>query len=115
MAPLYADGKSKKLTIVIAESWADHPIARHGMEVDWLVNEHCDTLLIEGHVDLVTAAQAMRAEGGPGFPQPGHSWMRYMRAPEGELDDSEEPFGWRGECPRGARGAEPVTISVRCT
>ena len=52
MGRLYADSKSKKQTTVIAGSWVDDVVARHGMEVDWLVNERCDTLVIEGHVDL---------------------------------------------------------------
>lgn len=86
------------------------------MEVDWLVNEHCDTLVIEGHVDLSVAAEAMKREsGGYVFPAPRHAWMRYMKAPEGELDEGEGPFGWRGECQSSDRGAKPVTIAVRNT
>ncbi|MBN3785519.1 hypothetical protein [Burkholderia sp. Ac-20353] len=115
MARLYADGKSKKLIAVVTESWSYHVIARHGMEVDWLVNERCDMLVIEGYVDLEAAAEAMQREGGNDFPAPRHAWMRYMRAPEGELDEGGDRNGWRGECQRGDRGAEPVTISVRNT
>lgn len=86
------------------------------MEVDWLVNERCDTLVIEGHVDLSAAAEAMRRESnGYAFPAPRHAWMRFMKAPEGELEEGENRFGWRGECKRGDRGAEAVTISVRNT
>lgn len=115
MGRLYADGKSKPVTTVIAESWTDNVIARHGMEVDWLVNEHCETLVVEGHVDLVTAAEAMQRESGNDFPAPRHAWMRYMQTPAGELDEGEDRSGWRGECQRGDKGAEPVTISVRNT
>jgi hypothetical protein len=114
MGRLYADGRSKRLTTVIAESWVDDVISRHGMEVNWLVNERCDTLVIEGHVDLVAAAEAMRREStGYEFPAPRHAWMRYMNAPEDE--PVEAGHGWRGECQRGDRGAEPVTIAVRNT
>lgn len=116
MGRLYADGKSKKLTTVIAESWTNVVMARSEMEADWLVNEHCDTLVIEGHVDLSPAAEVMQRESsGHVFPAPRHAWMRYMKAPEGELEEGEDRFGWRGECQRGDRGAEPVTISVRNT
>lgn len=114
MGRLYADGKSKPLLTVIAESWVEDVTPRHGLEVDWLVNEHCETLVIEGHVDLSAAAEAMRRESsGFVFPTPRHAWMRYMNAPHSELDEGEDRSGWRGECRRADRGAEPVTIFVR--
>lgn len=116
MGRLYADGESKALMTVVAETWAADETVRDWLEVDWLVNEHCDTLVIEGHVDLSAAAEAMRRESsGVVFPTPRHAWMRYMKAPDGELDDGAGRFGWRGECRRIDRGAEPVTISVRNT
>jgi hypothetical protein len=116
MGRLYTDGKSTPLTIVIAESWTDDVVVRHPMEVDWLVNERCDTLVIEGHVDISAAAEAMRRESsGHEFPAPRHAWMRYMKVPDGEFDEGENRFDWRGECKRSDRGAEAVTISVRNT
>lgn len=114
MGRLYADGKSKPLTMVIAESRTDDVVARPAMAVEWLVNERCDTLVIEGHVDLAAAAEAMQREStGYEFPAPRHAWMRYMNAPEDE--PVESGYGWRGECLRGDKGAEPVTIAVRNT
>lgn len=114
MAPLYADGRSKMVATVVAESWIDDVPACPGMKVDWFVNEDCDTLVIEGHVDLSAADEAMQRESsGYDFPAPRHAWMRSTRAPDGE--PIEAGYGWRGECQRGDRGAEPVTISVRNT
>ncbi|UEP39760.1 hypothetical protein LL998_34030 (plasmid) [Burkholderia ambifaria] len=114
MGRLYADGKSKPLFTVVAESWSEDTTSRHGVEVDWLFNEHCVTLLIEGQVDLAGAAAAMQRESsGYEFPAPRHAWMRYMSAPEDE--PVESGYGWRGECQRGEKGAEPVTIAVRNT
>jgi hypothetical protein len=113
---LYWQGKATKLTSVVAEVAPAAVVTRSpGLNVDWLVNERCDTLVIEGHVDLAAAARAMHLEGGTGFPEPRHAWMRYMNVPDGELDESDGRHEWRGECPRGAKGAEPVTISVRTT
>jgi hypothetical protein len=115
MPRLYADGKAKILTTVVSESWTDHVKIPRGMEVNWLVNEHCDTLVIEGHVDLAEASNAMDVVGGPGFSAPRHTWMRFMSVPDGELNESDDRYGSLGECQRGAKGAEPVTISVRNT
>ncbi|CAG4900295.1 hypothetical protein [Paraburkholderia gardini] len=96
---LYWQGKATPLTSVVAEVIQVTPMTSTGLAVDWLVNEQCDTLLIEGHVDLVAAAQAMHLEGGDAFPAPRHAWFRYMNAPE---DEPVEPgHGWRGECTRG--------------
>ncbi|CAB3754888.1 hypothetical protein LMG29542_02479 [Paraburkholderia humisilvae] len=84
------------------------------MAVDWLVNERCDTLVIEGHVELAAAVEAMQREStGYEFPAPRHAWMRYMNAPE--YEPVESGYGWRGECQRGDKGAEAVTIAVRST
>jgi hypothetical protein len=116
MGRRHADCKSKPLLTIITESWAQDAKVRHAMEVDWLVNEHCDTLVIERHVDLSAAADAMKCESsGYVFPAPRNAWMRYMKAPVRELDDGEGRFGWRGECQVSDQGAEPVTISVRNT
>lgn len=115
MANLYWQGKATKLTSAVAEFVPTVVTISPGLSVDWLVNEHCDTLVIEGHVDLELAAEAMRCDGGHDFPQPRHAWMRYMAVPDGELVDSDDRSGWRGECQCGERGAEPVTISVRKT
>ncbi|MFM0411236.1 hypothetical protein [Paraburkholderia dipogonis] len=112
MARLYADGGAKKRTAVVNE-WRTAPVVvSSSLTVDWLVNERCDTLVIEGHVDLTTANDAMQREC-KGFPAPRHAWMRYMNAPEDE--PVESGYGWRGECQRGDKGAEPVTIAVRNT
>ena len=112
MARLYADGGAKKRTAVVAESLTTPVTVSSGMAVDWLVNENCDTLVIEGHVDLAEATDAMQRESRD-FPAPRHAWMRYMDAPEDE--PVESGYGWRGECQRGDKDAEPVTISVRNT
>jgi hypothetical protein len=81
MGRLYAGGKSKPVMTVIAESWAENVIVRHGMEVDWLLNEHCETLVIEGRVDLSAAAEAMQRESsGHVFPALRHAWMRFTTA-----------------------------------
>ncbi|MEZ0605720.1 hypothetical protein ACAX43_26660 [Paraburkholderia sp. IW21] len=112
MARLYADGGAKKRTALAAKSLTAPVAVSSGMAVDWLVNENCDTLVIEGHVDLAAATDAMQRESGD-FPAPRHAWMRYMGAPEDE--PVESGYGWRGECQRGDRYAEPVTISVRNT
>ena len=110
---LYSHGKAVPLTSVVAEVVDVPPVTSTGLSVDWLVSERCDTLLIEGHVDLAAATEAMSREGGKDFPAPRHAWFRYMDAPE---DEPVEPgYGWRGECKRDDRGAEPVTISVRNT
>ncbi len=91
-------------------------VPKRDMEVDWLINERCETLVIEGHVDLAATDEVMKREsGGPSFPSLRHAWMRYMNAPKGELEEGEDRFGWRGECQSGDRGAEAVTISVRNT
>ena len=110
MARLYADGGAKKRTPVVDESLSASVTLSSGLTVDWLVNERCDTLVIEGHVDLAVATDAMQRES-KGFPAPRHAWMRYMNAPEDE--PVEAGYGWRGECEHCDRGAEPVTISVR--
>ncbi|MFP3637861.1 hypothetical protein [Paraburkholderia sp. SIMBA_054] len=111
---LYWQGKATKLTTFVPE--ADAPARPAALAVDWLVNERCDTLVIEGHIDLAVASGAMQRESrGYKFPAPRHAWMRYMATPDGELDESEQRHGWRGECQRGDRGAEPVTIAVRIT
>lgn len=114
MARLYADGGAKKRIT------ADYACARQskppsGLVVDWRVNERCDTLVIDGHVDLAKAAEAMCREGGAGFSEPRHTWMRYGSVPDGELNESDEPGRWYGECQHGDKGAEPVTIAVRNT
>lgn len=108
---LHWQGKAKKLLTAIEVETAV-VTSPSGVKVDWLVNEHCDTLFIEGHVDLDAAAEAIRLEGGDRFPAPRHTYMRYMRAPDDEPVEPEDRFNWRGECRRGERGAEPVTISV---
>lgn len=113
MARLYADGGAKKRSAIVTETTSAPEAVSAGLSVDWLVNERCDTLLIEGHVDLAAAGEAMQREGSNGFPAPRHGWMRYMNAPEDE--PVETGYGWRGECQRNERGAEPVTISVRPT
>lgn len=114
MGRLYADGGARKRIAVVSEAPVSAVTVPRGLQIDWLVNEHCDTLVIEGHVDLAAAADAMQRESsGYEFPAPRHAWMRYMRAPEGE--PVEAGYGWRGECQRGDRGAEPVTIAVRNT
>lgn len=110
MARLYADGGAKKRTAVVDESLTAPVTVSSRLTVDWLVNERCDTLLIEGHVDLAAATEAMQRES-KGFPAPRHAWMRYMNAPDDE--PVESGYGWRGECQHGDNGAEPVTISVR--
>lgn len=115
MGRLYSDGKAVKLTRVVSEVVTYHAAALQGMEVDWLVNEHCTTLVIEGHVDLAEASKVMQLEGDPGFSAPRHAWMRYMAVPDGELNESDDRYGWRGECPHDAKGAEPVTIAIRNT
>ncbi|MBK5052943.1 hypothetical protein IQ289_31660 [Burkholderia sp. R-70006] len=115
MANLYWQGKARKLTSTVADVAPCIVTIPPGLNVDWLVNEHCDTLVIEGHVDLAVAAEAMRLEGSIGFPAPRHAWMRDMTAPENEPLEAGDRYGWRGECERGARGAEPVTIAVRPT
>lgn len=111
MATLHWQGKARKLTSVV-EVKTIPLTASPDIKVDWLVNEHCDTLMIEGHVDLDAAAEAIRLEGGNRFPSPRHAYMRYMKAPDDEPVEPEDRFNWRGECRRGDRGAEPVTISV---
>lgn len=83
------------------------------LRVDWLVNEHCDTLLIEGHVDLALAARAMRDYAGDSFPAPRHAWMRNTTVPEDKPAVHENANDSRGECDSEARGAVPVTISMR--
>ncbi len=62
MARLYADGGAKKRTAVVNESLTAPVLVSSGMTVDWLVNERCDTLVIEGHVDLAAATDAMQRE-----------------------------------------------------
>jgi len=112
MGRLYSDGKVKVLTTVVSEVVTYHTTTPQDMEIDWLINEHCDTLLIEGHVDLDKAEKAFLIEGGSRFPAPRHTYMRYMKAPDDEAVEPEDRFHWRGGCRRGDRGAEPVTISV---
>lgn len=110
---LYWQGKATPLTSVVAEVVHVASVTSSGLSVDWLVNDQCDTLLIEGHVDLAAAAEAMNREGGKDFPAPRHAWFRYTNAPD---DEPVEPgYGWRGECKHSDSGAEPVTISVRTT
>jgi len=49
MGRLYADSKSKKQTTVIAGSWVDDVVARHGMEVDWRkTKESCHWTVLAG-------------------------------------------------------------------
>jgi hypothetical protein len=110
---LYWQGKATPITLVATEVVRVPPMTSTGLSVDWLVNERCDTLLIEGHVDLAAAADAMQREGGGAFPPPRHAWFRYTCAPEDE--PVESGYGWRGECKREDPSAEPVTISVRNT
>lgn len=74
--------------------------------VTYLTSENHKILLIEGHVDLVAAAEAFTREGGD-YPAPCHGWMRSTDVPPGEDVDS-----WREECSAGDVGAEPVTLSV---
>lgn len=110
----FSQGTGTKLTTSTSEVIPSVVTTSPRMVVDCLVNEHCTTLVIEGHVDLAKAAEAIRREDS-GFPAPRHAWMRYMQAPEGELVEDEEGCDWRGECRHSDKGAEPVTISVLAT
>jgi len=69
MARLYAAGGAKKRTAVVDESLTERVAVSSGLTVNWLVNERCDTLLIEGHVDLARATDAMQRES-TGFSAP---------------------------------------------
>jgi hypothetical protein len=76
--------------------------------VDHLMSEHCHILLVEGHVEIGSAMRAFAAESHNEFPPARHSWMHFTDVPEGE--DAE---WWRQECARTAKGAQPVTLSIR--
>lgn len=78
--------------------------------VETLVSERNRILLIEGHIDLKDALAAFEYEeyDPDVFSEPHHAYMRYAPVPEGEFADD-----WREVCKSDAKGAEPVTISVR--
>jgi hypothetical protein len=73
-----------------------------------LSSDSCHILLIEGHVEIGSAARAFTEEGGIEYPTTRHSWMHYTDVPDGE--DAE---WWRQECALTDKGAEPVTLSIR--
>lgn len=76
-------------------------------EVEFLSSERHQMVVIEGHVDLGEAAKIVGEEGGPQFPLPHHTWMRYTDVPEGEV-----ACNWREVCKPNEAGANPVTLSV---